>query len=66
MEEAEALGTKLAIMVRGQFKCFGTAQEIKERYGMGFSVQIEMNMDAPLAGGDSSIDVEKVAETITQ
>jgi ATP-binding cassette subfamily A (ABC1) protein 3 len=26
MEEAEALGTKMAIMVAGQFKCFGTTQ----------------------------------------
>jgi ATP-binding cassette subfamily A (ABC1) protein 3 len=25
MEEAEALGTKMAIMVDGKFKCFGTA-----------------------------------------
>jgi ABC-type multidrug transport system ATPase subunit len=24
MEEAEALGTKMAIMVDGRFKCFGT------------------------------------------
>ena len=30
MEEAEALGTKMAIMVEGEFKCFGTSQEIKE------------------------------------
>jgi len=26
MEEAEALGTKMAIMVAGKFKCFGTGQ----------------------------------------
>lgn len=26
MEEAEALGTKMAIQVDGTFKCFGTAQ----------------------------------------
>jgi len=25
MEEAEALGTKMAIQVDGRFKCFGTA-----------------------------------------
>ena len=29
MEEAEALGTKIAIMVNGKFKCFGTTQSIK-------------------------------------
>jgi ABC-type multidrug transport system ATPase subunit len=26
MEEAEALGDKMAIMVAGQFKCFGTKE----------------------------------------
>jgi len=26
MEEAEALGSKMAIMVAGKFKCFGTGQ----------------------------------------
>jgi len=30
MEEAEALGTKMAIQVDGLFKCFGTAQKIKQ------------------------------------
>jgi ABC-type multidrug transport system ATPase subunit len=29
LEEAEALGTKMAIMVEGKFKCFGSALEIK-------------------------------------
>ena len=29
MEEAEALGSKMAIMVGGKFKCFGTSQQIK-------------------------------------
>jgi len=29
MEEAEALGTKMAIMVNGKFKCFGSAQSLK-------------------------------------
>ena len=45
MEEAEALGTKMAIMVDGKFKCFGTGQEIKEKYGTGFSVQIKLDLE---------------------
>jgi ATP-binding cassette subfamily A (ABC1) protein 3 len=45
MEEAEALGTKMAIMVQGQFKCFGTSQSIKQKYGTGFSVQIKLDMN---------------------
>jgi ATP-binding cassette, subfamily A (ABC1), member 3 len=33
MEEAEALSSRLAIMVRGNFRCIGTPQHIKNKYG---------------------------------
>lgn len=33
MEEAETLCHKMGIMVKGQFKCFGSAAVIKENYG---------------------------------
>ena len=29
MEEAEALSTKIGIMARGEFKCFGSTQHLK-------------------------------------
>ena len=32
MEECEALCTRLAIMVNGQFKCLGSIQHLKSRY----------------------------------
>ena len=36
MDEAEALSTRLAIMVNGSFKCLGTPQHIKSKYGKGY------------------------------
>jgi ATP-binding cassette subfamily A (ABC1) protein 3 len=45
MEEAEALSTKLAIMVDGEFKCFGTAQHIKQKFGQGFTVKVKLDLD---------------------
>jgi len=33
MEEAEALCTKMGIMVAGKFKCIGSSQHIKDKYG---------------------------------
>ena len=38
MEECEALCTRLAIMVNGQFKCLGSQQHLKTRFGEGFTV----------------------------
>jgi len=43
MEEAEALSTKVGIMVKGGiFKCFGSAQHIKDRYGEGYELEIKI------------------------
>ena len=43
MEEAEALSTKMGIMVRGGiFKCFGSSQHIKSKFGTGFEVEIKI------------------------
>lgn len=36
MEEAEALSKKVAIMVKGSFKCIGSVQHIKEKFGDGY------------------------------
>ena len=43
MEEAEALSTKLGIMVSGHMKCFGSAQHIKSKYGEGYQVEIKFH-----------------------
>ena len=43
MEEAETLCKRIAIMVDGQFKCLGTSDEIKEKYGYGFEINLQIN-----------------------
>ena len=44
MEEAEALATKLGIMVQGKIKCFGTTNHIREKYGQGYEVEINIGL----------------------
>ena len=44
MEEAEALSTKLAIMVEGQLKCLGSVQHIKSKFGIGYEVEVKLNI----------------------
>jgi ATP-binding cassette, subfamily A (ABC1), member 3 len=39
MEEAEALSTKLVIMVEGSVKCIGPVQALKNKYGKGFEIE---------------------------
>jgi ATP-binding cassette, subfamily A (ABC1), member 3 len=42
MEEAEALCTKMGIMVAGRFKCFGSSQNIKDKFGTGYEIEIKI------------------------
>ncbi|MBN3289285.1 ABCA3 protein, partial [Polypterus senegalus] len=46
MEECEALCTRLAVMVNGQFKCLGSPQHLKCKFGSGYTllakIQAEM------------------------
>ena len=43
MEEAEALSTKMGIMVRGGiFKCYGSSQHIKSKFGTGYELEVKI------------------------
>lgn len=43
MEEAEALSTKMGIMVKGGiFRCIGSSQHIKNKYGTGYEIEIKI------------------------
>lgn len=42
MEEAEALSTKMGILVNGGiFKCYGSVQHIKNKFGTGYVIEIK-------------------------
>lgn len=43
MEECEALCTRLVIMVNGRFKCLGSPQHLKSKFGNGFKLSIRLN-----------------------
>ncbi|XP_055947316.1 ATP-binding cassette sub-family A member 2-like isoform X3 [Argiope bruennichi] len=44
MEECEALCTRLAIMVNGHFKCLGSIQHLKNRFGEGYYITVRTVM----------------------
>ncbi|NWS77929.1 ABCA1 protein, partial [Crotophaga sulcirostris] len=55
MEECEALCTRMAIMVNGRFRCLGSVQHLKNRFGDGYTVMVR-------AGGPGPAQVEKLLE----
>ncbi|XP_053437443.1 phospholipid-transporting ATPase ABCA7 [Nycticebus coucang] len=42
MEECEALCTRLAIMVNGRFRCLGSVQHLKGRFGAGYTLTLRV------------------------
>ncbi|XP_067006390.2 phospholipid-transporting ATPase ABCA3 isoform X2 [Anabrus simplex] len=42
MEECEALCTRIAIMVNGNFKCLGSAQHLKSKFAEGYTLSIKV------------------------
>ena len=42
MEEAEALCSRIGIMVNGRLRCLGSGQHLKDRHGNGYEIDIKM------------------------
>lgn len=46
MDECEALCNRLTVMVDGQMQCIGSIQYLKNHYGQGFTVMVNLrNVD---------------------
>ncbi|OWK12339.1 ABCA7 [Cervus elaphus hippelaphus] len=52
MEECEALCSRLAIMVNGRFRCLGSTQHLKGRFGAGHTLTLRV----PLSRSKSAAD----------
>ncbi|KAG8236659.1 hypothetical protein J437_LFUL014507 [Ladona fulva] len=48
MEEADALCSRVGIMVQGELRCIGSTQHLKNLYGAGYTLEIKVR------GGDST------------
>nr|XP_046261580.1 phospholipid-transporting ATPase ABCA1b [Scatophagus argus]XP_046261583.1 phospholipid-transporting ATPase ABCA1b [Scatophagus argus] len=47
MEECEALCTRMAIMVNGRFRCLGSVQHLKNRFGDGYTIILRVTGPDP-------------------
>ncbi|KAJ7308251.1 hypothetical protein JRQ81_008776 [Phrynocephalus forsythii] len=50
MEECEALCTRMAIMVNGRFRCLGSVQHLKNKFGDGYTVILRVSGANPDLG----------------
>lgn len=63
MEECEALCTRLAVMVNGQFKCLGSPQHLKSKFGSGYTLLAKVHVEAELEDSDLLIFKDFIEST---
>lgn len=75
MEEAEALCPKIGIMVNGKFRCFGSAQHLKNKYGVGYELEVkfkdidqkqltDMKVKAKLSADQEHLSLEEMSKVL--
>ncbi|KAJ8951652.1 hypothetical protein NQ318_012323 [Aromia moschata] len=62
MEECEALCTRLAIMVNGNFKCLGSTQHLKHKFAEGYMLTIKIKKE----DATYEADLERIESFIRQ
>ncbi|XP_053658365.1 phospholipid-transporting ATPase ABCA3-like [Anopheles marshallii] len=66
MEECEALCTRLAIMVNGEFKCIGSTQHLKNKFSKGYFLTIKLNRTGDGSTANSDPVKQFVAHNFSQ
>ncbi|CAD8160982.1 unnamed protein product [Paramecium pentaurelia] len=41
IEEAESLSDRIGILIAGQFKCLGSPQDLRQKYGSGYQISVK-------------------------
>lgn len=59
MEECEALCTRIAIMVNGNFMCLGSIQRLKSRFSEGYTLNIKVKKDMALVNQSDILIVDE-------
>ncbi|KAF0852638.1 mitochondrial ABC transporter A family member 7-like [Andalucia godoyi] len=65
LEEAEALADRVCIVNSGNLECIGTVEELKNRYGNGYSMQIALTDHGSAANSQSSSASEAVKQFVS-
>ena len=64
MEEAEALCTRIGIMVGGRLRCLGTTQRLKSRFGQGYELEAKTELRAAESAAEEARLADEHAATL--
>lgn len=63
MDECEALCDRIAIMANGQFRCIGSTQYLRTKFGQGFSIVIKLKPDLVAQNANYLAQVQSFVES---
>ncbi|TKR64154.1 hypothetical protein L596_024736 [Steinernema carpocapsae] len=69
MDEADRLGDRIAIMVKGRLECLGSPEFLKRRFGAGYILSIDVSENSPngqLGQKHTEAQLNKKVENIVQ
>ncbi|CAN8006680.1 unnamed protein product, partial [Ixodes hexagonus] len=66
MDECETSCDRIAIMVDGQFQCFGTLQHLKDKFGKGYTLTIQLSSSDKKLESEVQEAVEKLFPKIVR
>ena len=64
MEEADILGDRIGIMVRGSLQCIGTSLRLKSRFGSGYRVSVRVQTEGDARGTSKTLEDLKTSVKI--
>ena len=60
MEEADALCSRIGIIVQGELRCIGSSQHLKDKFGSGYALEIKLALEADGTVDDHASVVARV------
>ncbi|XP_075591212.1 ABC transporter A family member 11-like [Dermatophagoides farinae] len=66
MEEAENLCSKVGIMMNGELQCYNTCLAIKNKYGSGFRLEIDLLKDKIKSSSDLHMVIDKITKFLKE
>ena len=59
MEEADALCSRIAIMIQGSMRCIGSSQHIKDKHGSGYQLEVKLKANKLTSHADEERAVKE-------
>lgn len=66
MEEADALCDRIGIIVKGELRCVGSSQHLKNKFGTGYLLEAKLNLPPGVSQEDQDAGIQKLKDEVNK